>query len=163
MLTKWRNSLLAFGLQLKARSALLRSCLVLSRWLRWRCVRRKPLGDEVNVLRILHFDPPIRHQLVRMPLRVGRHPTNESRALQIAHGYRESSPLFAVPFNHLLQPCYLFIHLQSEQMLDRVLPDLFFLGVLVSGRPQHARRVEFARMNALVTGSVAPCLKASAA
>ncbi len=105
--------------------------------------RRQALGDEEKALRILHFDPPIRHQFVRPTLRIGRRPVDKPRALQIAHAGRQSSGMFTVFCDHLLQPRHVFIHLQSEQMFDRVLPNPRFFGALVGREPQHARGVEF--------------------
>src|SRR5882762_5846805 len=80
----------------------LRGWLRLVQWLRRRLSWRKALGDEINAFRILHFDSPVRHQLVRSPLRISRRPMDKPRAFQIARGRRQSSGVFAVLFDYLL-------------------------------------------------------------
>src|SRR5260370_34907138 len=103
---------------------LLRSRRGLPRRLWWRRARWKALGDEINAFWILHFDPPIWHQIVRTPLRIGSHPMDKPRAPQITHAGRQANSLYAVLFDHLFHPRHDFIPVLARQLRDAVLPEL---------------------------------------
>ena len=80
----------------------------------------KAFCDEVDALRVLHFDPTIRHQLVGMTIRILGRAADKSGALQIAHIRWQVARLLKILLNDAFELRHFFIHLQSLQMVDRV-------------------------------------------
>src|SRR6202163_4364453 len=108
--------------------------------------RGHAFGEEVEIVRVLHYDTTFRNQSIGMPVGIDGDARQMFGGREFPNAGGKTSVAFTETSDGGFQGSNILVHFDRAQVFDRVLADVGIFAGLVGGAPQQTRGSELPRM-----------------